>query len=95
MIHVLAAIVGGGIALAIGPSSLVTAMPASCNPWLGAALLGLMASGGSAFWNHALDIVGAVKTVREGAAAATRDGTPNGKAAAVASQGGGITASRT
>jgi|SRR5581483_10701807 len=32
---------------------------------LGSAVLGLMSSGGSAFWNHLLDIVGAIKTTRE------------------------------
>jgi len=32
-------------------------------------ILGVMVSGGSALWNHALDIVGAVKTVQEKKAA--------------------------
>jgi len=33
------------------------------------AIIGVMVSGGSALWNHALDIVGAVKTVQEKKAA--------------------------
>ncbi len=32
-------------------------------------IIGVMVSGGSALWNHALDIVGAVKTVQEKKAA--------------------------
>jgi hypothetical protein len=51
----------------IGPSHFLPMLPADT---LGlrvvlSALLGLMASGGSAFWNHALDILGAIKSVKE------------------------------
>jgi hypothetical protein len=51
----------------IGPSHFLPMLPADT---LGSrvvlsVLLGLMASGGSAFWNHALDILGAIKNVKE------------------------------
>jgi drug/metabolite transporter (DMT)-like permease len=62
-------VVGAAVAFAIGPHSFISAVPDEdySRPvrWIAALLLGLMASGGSAFWNHALDIIGAVKTVKE------------------------------
>ncbi len=69
VLQVIAAVAGAIIALAIGPKTFVQSLPVGnyTNPtqWIAAVLLGLMASGGSAFWNHALDIVGATKSVKE------------------------------
>lgn len=65
---------GAVIALVIGPHELLAVVPAggfdTAARYWGAALLGLMASGGSAFWNHALDILGAIKDTKEKVAAA-------------------------
>jgi hypothetical protein len=67
-----AALAGMIVALTIGPHNLFASIPEAdySKPirWIASLLLGLMASGGSAFWNHALDIIGAVKSVKEQAA---------------------------
>lgn len=72
VIHLLAAVSGFAISMAIGPHQLFPLIPDggfdSSYRWTGSLLLGLMASGGSAFWNQILDILTAVKTVRETAA---------------------------
>ena len=72
-LQAIAAAVGAVAALTIGPHDFFDSIPESkySSPvrWLSALLLGLMASGGSAFWNHALDIVGAIKSVKEQIAA--------------------------
>ncbi len=75
------AAVGGGVAAwMIGPDhflpKLVPTDPTSLQKAFVCALLGLMASGGSALWNHVLDIIGVVKETREVALAAktTTDG---------------------
>ncbi len=69
VLQIIAAVAGAIIALTIGPQAFVKSLPEGnySNPtrWIAAVLLGLMASGGSAFWNHALDIVGAVKSMKE------------------------------
>jgi len=66
VVRFLAFIVGTGVALVLGPKTLLSFLPVDgTGSWAGAALLGMMASGGSAFWNHILDILGAVKSVRE------------------------------
>jgi hypothetical protein len=79
-IRCVAALAGMGIAIAIGPHSLLDALPDGGFDvparYLGAAFLGLVASGGSAFWNHALDIIGAVKNVRESLPGAKGPTTP-------------------
>jgi hypothetical protein len=43
------------------------------HPYVGYAVIGLMSSGGSAMWNHALDIVQAMKIKQQ---AANPAGTP-------------------
>jgi hypothetical protein len=68
VIHVLAALAGWVIAWIVDPHTLLAAIPMGSNKLMFSTLLGLMASGGSAFWNHALDIMGAVKAVREASA---------------------------
>ena len=50
-------------------SGLGTTIPIhSSHPWMGDVLMGLLSSGGSSFWNHALDIVKASKVIKEQAA---------------------------
>jgi drug/metabolite transporter (DMT)-like permease len=60
---------GTAIVATIEPQRfLPTILPAEPNPtqfWAASVLLGLMASGGSAFWNHALDLIGAAKSAKE------------------------------
>jgi len=74
VLQVLAALAGATAALTIGPQNFLKVLPdggyQSPVRWISAAFIGLMASGGSAFWNHLLDIVGAIKNVKEGLAAA-------------------------
>lgn len=77
MLQVLAAFAGMAVA-AVGHTQVSTALGGLLDPkgdiWafpniaemaLKYGLVGVMASGGSAMWNHALDIVGALKTVQE------------------------------
>ncbi len=65
----IAAVVGAIAALTIGPHNFLNAIPDGGYQtpvrWIASLFLGLIASGGSAFWNHALDIVGAIKSVKE------------------------------
>jgi len=69
ILQALAAFVGAVAALTIGPHNFLRTIPdggyESPIRWIAAVFLGLMASGGSAFWNHALDIVGAIKSAKE------------------------------
>jgi len=63
ILHVLAAVAGAVVAYA-DHSQIADQVPMlkfQDNQYLGYAVIGLMASGGSAMWNHALDIVQAVK----------------------------------
>ncbi|RXH56691.1 hypothetical protein [Granulicella sibirica] len=67
-IHVLSGICGALIA-ACGKLTVLPNVPA--DSWLSWMIAGLLASGGSAFWNHALDLVKATKvTSEQGAIAA-------------------------
>jgi hypothetical protein len=62
-LHVLATLAGAGVAYA-AQSQIATQVPMldfKAHPYVGYAVIGLMASGGSAMWNHALDIVQAMK----------------------------------
>ena len=72
VLQMLASLSGGVIAYVIGPQNFVASLPEASHGSLlritSSLLLGLMASGGSALWNHALDIVGAIKKVKEKAA---------------------------
>jgi drug/metabolite transporter (DMT)-like permease len=65
----IATVSGATIVAMIGPHLfLPTIIPADADPtqfWASAVLLGLMGSGGSAFWNHALDLIGAAKSAKE------------------------------
>jgi len=74
VLQVLAALAGTVAALTIGPQNFLKSLPdggyESPVRWIAAVFIGLMASGGSAFWNHALDIVGAIKNAKESLAAA-------------------------
>lgn len=100
VLQILAALIGTGTALAIGPERFFPGLtePGDWRRWAVAVLLGVMASGGSAFWNHALDVLDAVKKTREGLAVAQADtnaeaarlrlraqalGTPTGAAVAL------------
>jgi hypothetical protein len=81
LIHLLSTALGTSVALAIGPHNLASCFPPSTNgnsltQIASSVLLGLMASGGSAFWNHVLDIIGAVKKVKETAANALPSARP-------------------
>ncbi len=68
-LQAIAAFVGALAALTIGPHNFLKTIPDGDyqNPtrWIASVFLGLMASGGSAFWNHTLDIVGAIKSAKE------------------------------
>ena len=65
-LYLLSAAIGGLIA---GFSN-VNVLPGSQHPDLSYAVAGLLASGGSAFWNHALDLMQAAKVAREEVTAA-------------------------
>jgi hypothetical protein len=67
VLQVMAAIAGGVIAGVTGPQNFLPWLKGDSGLWgvPSCILLGLMASGGSAFWNHALDIVGAIKDTKE------------------------------
>src|SRR5207237_7901915 len=68
-LQLLAMLFGALIAYVIGPKHFIGSLPdgalVSFTRIASSLLLGFMASGGSALWNHALDIVGAIKTVTE------------------------------
>jgi hypothetical protein len=68
ILQILAALIGTGTVFAIGPETFLSTLPLAgpWQRWAAAVLLGVMASGGSAFWNHALDVLDAVKKTREG-----------------------------
>jgi hypothetical protein len=66
-LQLLAGLIGSALVLAIGPQ---TFLPDMSGP-AAVVLLGALASGGSAMWNHAIDIIGAVKDVKEKVAADT------------------------
>jgi hypothetical protein len=65
----MAVVTGSIVAAVVGPERFLPFMTADDSGWVvrltAAFLSGIMASGGSAFWNHILDIIGAVKTVKE------------------------------
>ena len=63
ILHILAAVAGAGVAFAAQSqiASQVQMLDFKAHPYFGYAVIGLMASGGSAMWNQALDIVQAVK----------------------------------
>jgi hypothetical protein len=68
VLQLLATLVGAVVAYAIGPHSFLNALPADASQsvlCVGSVFLGFMSSGGSGLWNHLLDIVGAVKSVKE------------------------------
>ncbi|MGH7440304.1 MAG: hypothetical protein ACRENE_31815 [Polyangiaceae bacterium] len=70
-LQLLAAVAGAVTAALVGPKHFLPTLTSSNPAGYAAAsgLLGMMASGGSAFWNHALDIIGAIKNVKEQVAA--------------------------
>ncbi len=73
LLHVIAALFGALIAY-LGHaqiSSIAAAKPLMDLQWLGYIIIGLLTAGGSAFWNHVLDIIGALKTQQENAAKTT------------------------
>lgn len=70
ILHVLSTVVGAGVAFA-GHTQIASQVPLLAfegHEYAGYAVIGLMASGGSAMWNHALDIVQAVKIKQQAAA---------------------------
>jgi hypothetical protein len=78
LILLLSAVIGGVIAKV----SQIT-VPGLSNDVVGYVLIGLLAAGGSAFWNHALDLVKAAKVQKEQtakAAVATTNGMKDASA---------------
>jgi hypothetical protein len=67
ILHVIAAAVGSLMAFLASDqiAKLPAAQPLLDLHWLGYAIMGLLTAGGSAFWNHVLDIIGALKTQQE------------------------------
>lgn len=81
-----AAAVGAVIASQM-PEQIRSALPASFGVevhWPMYCVIGLMASGGSGAWNHALDILGAIKSKQESSAQAVADAVAPIKAATAA-----------
>lgn len=75
VLHLLATVAGAGVAYA-AQSQIATQVPMldfKDHAYIGYAVIGLMASGGSAMWNHGLDIVQALKIKQQ---AANPAGTP-------------------
>jgi hypothetical protein len=71
-LQLLATVVGWGTAMGLGPQHVLWFLgenPDARTRTAAAALLGLLANGGSAFWNHLLDIVSAIKKAKEQARA--------------------------
>lgn len=78
VLQVLATVAGGSVAAIVGPNQFLWFLDKTNNSvsLVGSSvLLGLMACGGSAFWNHVLDIVGAIKTTKESVAKAANPAT--------------------
>lgn len=74
LLQVLATLAGAAVAY-LGHAQIAQQVPAlafSEHLQLGYLVVGLMASGGSAMWNHALDIVQAMKIAKESAAPAVK-----------------------
>jgi hypothetical protein len=65
-LYVLSGVIGSLISVYSGLGSTIPIH--SSHPWMGDILMGLLSSGGSSFWNHALDIMKASKVVKEQAA---------------------------
>jgi hypothetical protein len=78
-LHVLAALVGTVIAWQTQPTiaGLFPSLSTGKLGWMSTVVLGLMASGGSAFWNHALDLIQASKVKAEAGAASALAATPS------------------
>ena len=69
ILQLLAVVAGAVTAAVVGPDLFIKRLPTAGTAGIGACvLLGLLGSGGSALWNHLLDIVGAIKGVRESVA---------------------------
>lgn len=72
ILQVIAAVTGAIIAAQM-PDQVKNAVPLALGSsirWQTYAVIGLLASGGSGAWNHALDILGALKVKQEAAASA-------------------------
>jgi hypothetical protein len=67
ILQVLAAVAGAGVAFAAQSQieSQVQMLDFKAHPYIGFTVIGLMSSGGSAMWNHALDIVQAMKVKQQ------------------------------
>jgi hypothetical protein len=77
----------GTIIASLMPDQIRNSLPASLGVglhWAQYVVIGLMASGGSGAWNHALDILGALKSKQETAATANAAALAQAKAAAKA-----------
>ena len=85
LIHALAAVVGAISAWLCGINPITQLVPNAPNThWHRAfdyVIAGLLSSFGSAFWNHLLDILAAIKEGKEAATAALVNGTPTPPAA--------------
>jgi len=75
LLYVLSGTIGGILAGYSG----VNILPSSHHLYLSYAIAGLLSSGGSAFWNHALDLMQAAKVEKEQAAVAMVESRPGPK----------------
>lgn len=78
-LHVLAALVGTIVAWETQPTiaGLFPSLATGKLGWMSTVVIGLMASGGSAFWNHALDLIQASKVKAEAGAARAMAAAPS------------------
>jgi len=70
-LHVISTATGAVIVKLIDPHTILPTLVSgtdSQTAWAWSIFIGLISSGGSAFWNHALDIIGAVKSTKESVA---------------------------
>ncbi len=63
-------VLSGAIGTLMARAGHVVILPNVHHVYVGYVVVGLLASGGSSFWNHALDMMQAVKVVKEQTAAA-------------------------
>jgi hypothetical protein len=76
VLQIIAVAAGAIASFVINPHAFLPIIPdgriSSPQRWGAAILLGFLASGGSALWNHVLDIVAAIKDVKEKVASTTK-----------------------
>lgn len=77
ILHLISVLIGALAAYAGNINFLQRFSSGPSNPWVGYLVCGLLAAGGSAFWNHVLDIVKALKIKDESAASEAAKGAGN------------------